>query len=157
MLKNLCVIAAIFLISGCIYTDYVGSYNLSSDSETFANRPATTDELNFIVNTIKRIADEFGFVERDLRERRYLEHANVVDLFKKQGIKTQYDYLNGSDSIISIFMFIESGSISINIRDRISTIETDFMKVFKTRLEKELSKEIDMKKVRFRRRVLSLT
>jgi hypothetical protein len=159
MLKLLGVITAIFLIniSGCIYTDYVGSYNLSRDSENFANRPATSDELNFIVNTIKKIAYEFGFVERELAERRYLEDTNVVDLFKKQGINTQYGNLNGSDSIISVFMFIDPESISISIRDRINTTETDFIKAFKARLENELSKEIDMKKVLFRRRALSLT
>ena len=158
MFKCFCVIAVIFLISGCsIYTDYVGSYNLSRDSENFFNRPATPNELNYIVKTIKNIGEEFGFVERDWRNRKDYELANVVDLFKKQGIKTQYDHLSGSDSIISILMFIDPGNISISIRDRKNTIETDFMKAFKARLEKELSKEIDMKKVRFRRRALSLT
>jgi hypothetical protein len=158
MLKLLGVITAIFLIniSGCIYTDYVGSHNLR-DFENFANRPATSDELNFIVNTIKKIAYEFDFVERELAERKYLEDTNVVDLFKKQGINTQYGNLNGSDSIISVFMFIDPESISISIRDRINTTETDFIKAFKARLENELSKEIDMKKVLFRRRALSLT
>jgi hypothetical protein len=42
-------------------------------------------------------------------------------------------------------------SLSILVKDWKNTIETDFMKAFKARLEKELGKEIDMKKVRFRR------
>ena len=155
--KYICVISIIFLINGCFYTDYVGFYHLSRESENFAKRPATVDELNFIEKSIKNIAADFGFAEVDRWNRKDWEPTNVVDLFKSRDIKTPYDYLKGSNSTINIYMVKDPRSISILIRDWKNTIETDFMKAFKDRLEKELSKEIDMKKVRFRRKALSLT
>ena len=154
MFKFICAITVIFLINGCIYTDYTGFYHLSRDSENFANRPATADELNFIEKSVKNIAVEFGFLEADHMEWQY---SNTIFFTKRPTIKTKYDHLNGFESIIGIYLLKDPGSISITIKDWKNTSETDFVKTLKARLEKELGKEIDMKKVRFRRKGLSLT
>lgn len=156
MLKYICLIATIFFINGCISTDYAGFYNLSRDSESFANRLPTADEFSYILNAIRNTAEEFGFAETDKANLKGSSY-DFVDMFKKHGIKTQYDHLKGSDSVINVNMVIDPKYMSILIRDRENTYETDFIKTLKAKLENELSKKIDMKKVRFKRKTFSMT
>lgn len=144
----------IFLVSGCVYKNYSGFYHLSRYSENFADRPATAEEFYFIVDTVKNIAEEFGFsVSPPSKTGQY---TDALELVNRPIIKTRYDHLDGSKSLVDIYMIKDPKSISILVRDWKNTTETDFVKTLKIRLENELSKKIDMKKVHFKR-VFSLT
>jgi hypothetical protein len=148
MTKIICLITVTLLFSGCIFLpNDAGIYNISRYSESFTNRRATENELNHISNAVKNTAEEFGFLKMDRQE---WQDSNIVCYSKRPNISTNYDHLNGSKSSLTICIMNDPSNVFISIRNWKGTIETDFSKAFTARLEKELSKIIDMKKVRFK-------
>lgn len=150
MIKIIFLITAVFFLSSCLLLpNDAGIYNISCYSETFTNRRATESEVELIGSVIKNTAEEFGFFKVKREE---WQDSSIVCYVKRPEINTIYDHLSGSNSNLSIcFTSKPRSDLFITIRnwDRHETIETDYMKAFTTRLENELGKIIDMKKVRF--------
>ena len=148
MIKIIFLITVIFFLGGCILLpNDAGIYNISRYSENFTNRRATENEIVLIGTVVKNTAEEFGFLKMKRQE---WQDSSIVCYSKRSEIITIYDHLNGSKSRLTICFTNDPSDLFITIRnwDWNGTVETDYMKALTTRLENELSKIIDMKKVR---------
>lgn len=147
MMKFINAIVVLFLLTGCVYYDYSGSFELSKHSETLKKRKASLSEIRDIEKVVFNVAKKFGFtvvVEQWMR-------VDIHFFMRKQKSEITLDSLDGSNSNMAIFLIKDPSHLSMTVRDLDHDYETIYMAKLKKELMERLNDVIDTKSVSFER------
>lgn len=138
------VILVCLSVSSCIYKHYTGRYWVGKTSQTFSTKDASYEDNQKMLQAVRDIAKDFGFVEHQRKN----AMPDIITFGKGEKTHTKFNTLYGSDAVISLF--ISTGfSPEIGIQDLSYIEETEFVRTFKSQLETRLNEVVDMKNVRF--------
>lgn len=138
------MILSFLFLNSCIYKHYTGRYWIGKMSQTFNTKDASVEDNKKILQAVRDVAKDFGFSEHE----RSNATPDIITFGKGEKTHTKYNMLYGSDAVISLFVTI-GPSPHIGLQDLSYIEETEFMRMFKSQLEKRLNEVIDMKNVRF--------